>query len=169
MRWDCKRRGWPHPELISSKICALLGSSYRINGPSSTLKPSRQNVRCRIAGGASAERHNGQAIRRGCLGGQTLCIWVRNVGALHVITPKGVSATRKQAARSVICGWTGSSVAVYEMINLVGCVAHSAALRKRSCTKDPPGRLGRPGFSTDIPLKGGGSERYDWSRGHDEG
>lgn len=44
-------------------------------------------------------------------------------------------------------------VAVCEMMNRSGRVAHSAALRKRSCTRDPPGRLGRPGFSTDIPLK----------------
>ena len=49
-------------------------------------------------------------------------------------------------------------IVVYEMSNLSGCVTHSAALRKRSCTRDPPGKLGRPGFSTDIPLEGGGSD-----------
>lgn len=64
-RWIVNGGEGCYPELISSKICALLGSSYRINGPSSTLKPSRQNVRCRIAGGASGERHIGQVIRRG--------------------------------------------------------------------------------------------------------
>lgn len=34
-----------YPELISFKICSFAGSSYRISSPSSTVNPSRQNVR----------------------------------------------------------------------------------------------------------------------------
>lgn len=97
----------------------------------------------------------------GGLGRQTLRIWVRDVGALHVVTPKGVSATRKHAARSVVRSWAGPSVAVCEMIIRGRCITHSAALRKRSCTRDPPGKLGRPGFSTDIPLEGRGSDTIE--------
>lgn len=50
------------------------------------------------------------------------------------------------------------SVSICEIGDLDRCVTHSAALRKRSWTREPPGRLGRPGFSTDIPLERGGSE-----------
>ena len=53
--------------------------------------------------------------------------------------------------------------AVCKVDDIGGCITHSAALRKRSCTRDPPGKLGRPGFSTDIPL-GGKSEIWLRSR-----
>lgn len=79
-----------------------------MSGPSSTLKPFRQKVRCRIAGGVSTGDH----IRRRPGGGisreQTLRIWVRDVGTLYVVTAKGVPPTRKRAVRGVAGGWAGS-------------------------------------------------------------
>ena len=51
------------------------------------------------------------------------------------------------------------NIGVRQLVNRDKSTTYSAALRNRSCTMDPPGRLGRPGFSTDIPLDGGESKR----------
>ena len=53
-----RERRRAHPELISERIRSFAGSSYRMSSPSSTVKPSRQNVMCRMAVSSGSARVN---------------------------------------------------------------------------------------------------------------